>query len=221
MKILIVEDEPGIVNFLRQGLEEEYFVVDVAYDGKTALEMTSSNQYNIILLDWMIPGISGIEFLKQLRKFDTQTPVIFITAKDSTEDVVFGLDAGANDYIKKPIKFAELLARIRVQLRKNNAEQNILTLGNISLHMDSHQVFVGEVEINLTKKEFALLELLMYNKGKICTRASIIEQVWDSRYYGDFSIIDVYINSLRKKLKIPKDSHLISTIRGVGYIAKE
>ncbi len=221
MRILIVEDEKGISGFLKDGLEEEGFAVDVADDGIKGLELASVNDYDLLLLDWMLPGLSGVEICRQFRKENKTVPVIFLTAKDTIQDTVFGLESGANDYIKKPFEFEELLARIRVQLRTKEGEQNILKLGDIEMNLDTHRVFRSSHEIELTQKEFALLEFLIRNKGKVCTRTRIIEHVWDIHFDSDTSVIDVYINFLRKKLDIGKSPNLIHTIRGVGYIARE
>lgn len=221
MRLLIVEDEKGILNFLKEGLQEESFAVDTAEDGIFGLELALTNDYDIILLDWMIPGNSGIEVCRQIRKKNTTTPIIFLTAKDTVKDTVFGLEAGANDYIKKPFEFEELLARIRVQLRNNSEEHSALTFKDIKLNLDTHQVFKGEKEVTLTQKEFALLEFLIRNKGKVCTRTRIIEHVWDIHFDSDTSVIDVYINFLRKKLEQGESTSYINTIRGVGYIVRE
>ena len=220
MRILVIEDEKGIANFLRDGLTEEYFAVDVAYDGKTGLQMALSNEYDLLLIDWMLPGLSGIEIVKNIRKVNPAIPVIFLTARDTIDDTVFGLESGANDYIKKPFQFAELLARIKVQLRSKNLDNGYLVLGPIKLSADTHQVYKDDVEITLTQKEFSLLQYLMRNKGKVCTRTKIIEHIWDIHFDADTSVIDVYINFIRKKLGLgPKE--FIFTLRGVGYIAKE
>jgi DNA-binding response OmpR family regulator len=221
MRILIVEDEKGISNFLKDGLGEESFAVDVAADGNKGLELSTVNDYDLILLDWMIPGISGIEVCRQIRKSNSFVPIIFLTAKDTVSDTVFGLEAGANDYIKKPFKFEELLARIRVQLRTKEGEQTILKLGNVEMNLETHQVFSKLREVTLTQKEFSLLEYLIRNKGKVCTRTRIIEHVWDMHFDSDTSVIDVYINFLRKKLDDGNESSFIHTIRGVGYVARE
>ena len=220
MRILVVEDEPGISRFLQQGLEEESFAVDISEEGKQALQMALTGEYDLLLLDWMVPGMSGIEICRQFRKSFTDTPVIFLTAKDTVEETVFGLQAGANDYIKKPFHFDELLERIRVQLRSKSSQNNMLKLGDIELDLDTHQVSRDGEEIFLTQKEFALLEYLLRNKGKVCRRTRIIESVWDIHFEYNTGIIDVNINALRKKLKL-KNEELIKTIRGVGYIAKE
>lgn len=221
MRILVIEDEPGIANFIKQGLEEESFTVDIAFDGSNGLETALINQYDLLLLDWMLPGLSGIEVCRQFRKEDTKTPIIFLTAKDTVQDTVFGLQAGANDYIKKPFAFDELLERIRVQLRPKAGEHEKFTLGNITLDPGTHQVLKDDEEIFLTQKEFALLEFLLRNKGKVCRRTQIIESVWDIHFEYNSGIIDVYINALRNKLDMEEPGPHIKTIRGVGYIAKD
>ncbi len=221
MRILVVEDESGIANFIRDGLEEESFAVDVAENGIMGLEFGRTNEYDLILLDWMVPGISGIEICRQIRNQNKLVPIIFLTARDTVQDTVFGLEAGANDYIKKPFEFEELLARIRVQLRTKEGEQTVLTFNDIKLDLNTHQVFKNSDEITLTQKEFALLEFLIRNKNKVCTRTRIIEHVWDIHFDADTSVIDVYINFLRKKLDSSSGKSFIQTIRGVGYIIKE
>ncbi len=221
MRILIIEDEPGIANFIKQGLEEESFAVDVAYDGNTGLEAALSGDYDLLLIDWMLPGISGIEVCRTFRKTDGETPIIFLTAKDTVQDTIFGLQAGANDYIKKMFAFEELLERIRVQLRPKSGEHEKLTLSDIVLDLQMHRVFKGDEEVFLTQKEFALLEFLLRNKGKVCRRTQIIESVWDIHFEYNTGVIDVYINALRKKLRLEEPGPHIKTIRGVGYIAKE
>jgi DNA-binding response OmpR family regulator len=221
MKILIIEDEPGIANFIKQGLEEESFTVNVANDGTRGLEAALSGEYDLLLLDWMVPGISGIEVCRRFRKDGRETPIIFLTAKDTVQDTVFGLQAGANDYIKKPFAFDELLERVRVQLRPKSGGHETFTLGEIVLNTQTHQVYKGEEEIFLTQKEFALLEFLLRNKGQVCRRTQIIESVWDIHFEYNSGVIDVYINGLRKKLRLEEPGPHIKTIRGVGYIARE
>lgn len=221
MRILIVEDEIGIANFLKQGLEEEFFAVDVAHAGNEGLMLALTGEYDLLILDWMLPEKSGIEICTQFRKEFKDTPVIFLTAKDTVKETIFGLQIGANDYLKKPFHFEELLERIRVQLRTKSGETTELTLGSILLNLDSHTVTKDGVEISLTQKEFALLELLIRNKGKVCSRTKIIESVWDIHFDYNTSVIDVFINALRKKLGISSTENYIQTVRGVGYIAKE
>ena len=221
MRILIVEDEPGIANFLKQGLEEESYAVDVVEEGNKGLLMALSGNYELLLLDWMVPGLSGIEICRQFRKSYKETPVIFLTAKDTVQETIFGLQAGANDYIKKPFHFEELLERVKVQLRPKSGDHELFTLGNIVLNTGTHQVFQSDKEVQLTQKEFALLEFLIRNKGKVCRRTRIIESVWDIHFDYNTGVIDVYINALRKKLNMNEAGNYIHTIRGVGYIAKE
>lgn len=221
MRILIVEDEPGISNFIKQGLEEESYAVDVAENGTAGLSLALSGEYDLLLLDWMLPGISGIEICRQFRNEFKETPIIFLTAKDTVQETVFGLQTGANDYIKKPFHFEELLERIKVQLRGNTLETELLELGPIKIDTVSHQVFKNDEEVSLTKKEFALLEYLIRNKGKVCTRTRIIESVWDIHFDYNTGVIDVYINALRNKLQLGEDQNIIQTIRGIGYIAKD
>ncbi len=223
MRILIIEDEPGIALFLKEGLQEESFAVDVANDGPSGLELATVNdgEYDLILLDWMLPGLSGIEVVRQLRKIGSQVPVIFLTARDTIQDTVFALEMGANDFIKKPFSFEELLARVRVQLRGKQSENSKIAHRNLVMDLNTHQVFIDSQDVSLTQKEFALLEFLLRNKGKVCTRSRIIEHVWDIHFDYNTSVIDVYINALRKKIDGNADANLITTIRGVGYIIKD
>lgn len=221
MRILVIEDEPGISGFLKQGLEEESYAVDVAEEGKLGLELALTGDYDLLLVDWMLPGMSGIEITRTFRKSFSDTPVIFLTAKDTADEAVFALQAGANDYIRKPFHFEELLARIRVQLRTKSGEQVNFTLGPIVLYTENHRVEKDGKEIILTQKEFALLEYLIRNKGKVCRRSRIIESVWDIHFEYDTGVIDVFINSIRKKLGLTKEDNYLQTIRGVGYIAQE
>jgi DNA-binding response OmpR family regulator len=221
MRLLIIEDEPGIAGFLKDGLEEEYFAVDIACDGKSGLDMALINEYDLLIVDWMIPAMSGIEVCRQVRKAGSTVPILFLTAKDTLEDVIFGLDAGANDYIKKPFEFEELLARIRVQLRNKNRSDDSLSAGTLNINPVTHQVFCASTEITLTPKEFSLLEYLVRNKDRVCTRSRIIEHVWDIHFDSDTSVIDVYITFLRRKLEAAGCGNIIQTIRGVGYIVRE
>jgi len=219
MRVLLVEDETAIANFIAEGLEEEGFAVDVAHNGKEGQRMALDNleEYDILLLDWMLPGASGIEICRAVRKENTTVPVIFLTAKDTVDDVVFGLQTGANDYLRKPFAFEELLARMRVLLRSSKGEQNTFHFSDIELDVETHRVSKAGKPVDLTQKEFALLEFLLRNKGKVCRRTRIIEKVWDINFEHDTSVIDVYINFLRKKLDTPGEPSFIQTLRGVGY----
>jgi two-component system copper resistance phosphate regulon response regulator CusR len=219
MRILIVEDETSIANFIKEGLEEEGFAVDTAENGKRGLQLALSNldEYDVILLDWMLPGLNGIEICRAVRKENQSVPIIFLTAKDTVDDAVFGLEAGANDYIRKPFSFEELLARIRVLLRKNEAETVVFSIADIEMNIEKHTITKNGKSIELTQREFALFEFFLRNKGKVCRRTRIIEKVWDIHFDYDNSIIDVYINFLRKKLDDPGKPSIIQTIRGIGY----
>lgn len=223
MRILLAEDEAAIANFIKEGLEEEGYSVDVATNGRQALDIAMDNldEYDIFLLDWMMPGTSGIEICRTIRKENKTVPIIFLTAKDTVDDTVFGLESGANDYLKKPFAFEELLARIRVLLRNTEGENSIFQTGNIKLNIEAHNVTKDGVSVELTQKEFALLEYLLRNKGKVCRRTRIIEKVWDIHFDKDTSVIDVFINALRKKLDDPTKESFVQTIRGVGYRVNE
>lgn len=220
MRLLIVEDEIGIQNFLKQGLEEEGFYVDTASNGKEGLDKFINNTYDLILLDWMLPKLTGLDLCTKIRQSNTNIPILFLTAKDTIQETIEGLKAGANDYIKKPFSFDELLERIKIHFR-NSQEEKILTLGSITLNKEKHQVFNKEKEVSLTQREFELLEYLIKNKGKVCSRNSIIEDVWDIHFEYDTGVIDVFMNAIRKKLNLSKDEELIKTIRGIGYIAND
>ena len=219
MRILLIEDEIAIAGFISEGLAEEGFAVDVAHNGKEGLAMALDHleEYDLLLLDWMLPGMSGIEICRNIRKQRPALPIIFLTARDTVDDVVFGLETGANDYLRKPFAFEELLARIRVLLRSSAGEQTVFRHKDLELDIARHQVLKSGMTIELTQKEFALLELLLRNKGKVCRRSRIIEKVWDIHFDHDTAVIDVYINALRKKLDTAGQPSFVQTIRGVGY----
>ncbi|WP_324671464.1 response regulator transcription factor [Hymenobacter sp. GOD-10R] len=221
MQILVIEDEPGIARFLKQGLEEEGYGIDVADTGTVGLRQALSQHYDLLLVDWMLPELTGLELCKQLRAQGNLTPLIFLTAKDTVQDTIAGLQAGANDYIKKPFHFEELLERIRVQLRTATATPERFSVGPIVLDVATHQVYKDDEEIVLTQKEFALLEYLLRHKGNVCRRQKIIEHVWEIHFEYNTGIIDVYMNALRKKLRLGKDEEYLQTIRGIGYVARD
>ena len=220
MHILIVEDEKGIVDFLKQGLEEENYTISTAYDGAEGLKKALELPLDLVLLDWMLPKMQGIDVCRNIRLEKNNLPIIFLTAKDTVQETIEGLKAGANDYIKKPFSFEELLERIKIHFRTKD-DVKMLTLGNITIDKSKFQVFVDNKEVSLTQREFELLEYLIKNKGEVCTRTKIIEDVWDIHFEYDTGVIDVFMNSIRKKLNLTKDQELIKTIRGVGYIANE
>jgi DNA-binding response OmpR family regulator len=218
--ILIVEDEEGIVQFLKQGLEEEGYIISAANDGKEGLKLFQNDKFDLLLLDWMLPKMTGLELCKTIRQENNKVPIIFLTAKDTVQETVEGLKSGANDYIKKPFSFDELLERIKVQLR-DKKELELLTLGPIEINIQKHQVTVNKIEVSLTQKEFDLLHYLVKNKGVVCSRTQIIQDVWDIHFEYDTGVIDVFMNALRKKLNLKVDEDYIKTIRGVGYIAND
>ncbi len=220
MHILVVEDEKGIVDFLKQGLEEENYTISTAFDGVDGVKKALELPIDLVLLDWMLPKMQGIDVCKNIRLEKSNLPIIFLTAKDTVQETIEGLKAGANDYIKKPFSFEELLERIKIHFRTKD-EIKVLTLGNITIDKSKFQVFVDNKEVSLTQREFELLEYLIKNKGQVCTRTNIIEDVWDIHFEYDTGVIDVFMNAIRKKLNLSKDQELIKTIRGVGYIANE
>lgn len=218
--ILIVEDEEGIVQFLKQGLEEEGYQISSANNGEAGLELFRKEKFDLVLLDWMMPKMTGLEICKAIRQQNTKVPIIFLTAKDTVQETVEGLQSGANDYIKKPFSFDELVERIKVQLR-DKSESEILTLGPVEINLQKHQVTVNKKEVSLTQKEFDLLHYLVKNKGTVCSRTQIIQDVWDIHFEYDTGVIDVFMNAIRKKLNLKVDEDYIKTIRGVGYIAND
>jgi heavy metal response regulator len=222
MRILIIEDEKKVAGFLKNGLKEEGYAVDNAFDGQTGFDMAVENEYDIIILDLMLPGLDGITLCKKLREEGNHTPILMLTAREAVKDRVIGLDAGADDYMTKPFAFEELLARVRVILRKRPVTQELkLEIGNLILDLITHKVKRGGDEIELTTKEYALLEFLMRNAGTIVTRTMIAEHVWDINFETFTNVIDVYINYLRNKIDRDHDEKLIHTVRGRGYVLKK
>lgn len=220
MKILIVEDEIGISNFLKQGLEEENYQVLIANNGFDGLQMALTKEPDLILLDWMLPKMNGIDVCIALREKSKTMPIIFLTAKDTIQETIDGLKAGANDYIKKPFSFEELLERIKVHFR-NIKVDDFIEINSIKIDTKKHEVYSNNQLILLTQKEYKLLFYLISHKGEVCTRTQIIEDVWDIHFEYDTGVIDVFMNSLRKKLHLSKEDQSLKTIRGVGYIALE
>jgi heavy metal response regulator len=222
MRILVIEDEKKVAGFLKNGLKEEGYAVDDAFDGLTGFDLAVENEYDIIILDLMLPGLDGITLCQKLRAQGNQTPILMLTAREAVKDRVIGLDAGADDYMTKPFAFEELLARIRVLLRKRPVVQELkLEIGDLVLDLITHKVKRGGDEIELTTKEYALLEFLMRNAGTIVTRTMISEHVWDINFETFTNVIDVYINYLRNKIDRDHDEKLIHTVRGRGYVLKK
>jgi len=222
MKILVVEDEKKVASFLKKGLEQEYYTVDVAYDGKVGLDLSLTEDYDMIILDIMLPLMDGITVLKEIRNAKLDVPVLMLTAKDSTENKVEGLDSGADDYLAKPFALEELLARVRALIRRKEKVKNlILSVEDLMLDTQTHKVKKGDNEINLTPKEYSILEYLMRNKNHVVSRMKLTEHVYEYQFDPDTNVIDVYINKLRNKIDKDSDQRILHTIRGIGYMIKE
>ena len=223
MRILVVEDDRGVSRFISKGLTEEGFAVDTIFDGEEALHLCLSQIYDLIVLDIMLPGLSGFEILKTVRKKGSSVPVIFLTSKDDQKDIIHGLNLGADDYLVKPFSFQELLARIRAVVRRGQKQQemNQLTIGDLSLNLINRIAERGGRQIELSAKEFLLLEYLMKNAGQVLTRTMILDKVWGYDFDTSSNIIDVHINRLRAKIDKPFDRNLVHTIKGVGYVLQD
>ncbi|WP_434282603.1 response regulator transcription factor [Clostridium botulinum] len=221
-KILLVEDEEQMSMFIEMELTHEGYKVDIAYDGREALEKVENTEYQLILLDIMIPGLNGIEVCRRIRQFSC-IPIIMLTAKSDVSDKVLGLDVGANDYLTKPFAIEELLARIRVYEREKLVKSKFdeIKVKDIVMDNKTHQVWRAGREIELTKKEYDLLEKLLINKNIVLTRERLIEEVWGYDYVGDTNVVDVFIRYLRSKIDNGSKEKLITTIRGVGYVIKD
>ena len=201
MKILVVEDEKKVASFLKKGLEQEYYTVDITHDGKAGLDLSLTEDYDLIILDIMLPLLDGITLLREIRSAKIEVPVLMLTAKDSTEDKVDGLDSGADDYLPKPFAFEELLARVRALLRRKEKVKNlILSAEDLTLDTQTHKVKRGDIEINLTPKEYSILEYLLRNKNHAVSRMKLTEHVYEYQFDPDTNVIDVYINKLRNKI---------------------
>lgn len=222
MNILVVEDEKKVAQFIRQALEEEGHTIDVAHDGLKGLDMAEAGQYDLIILDVMLPKMSGLELIRTFRQRNGTTPTLMLTAKTSTNDKVAGLDSGADDYMTKPFAVAELLARVRSLRRRGGMEKpTLLSIADLELDTVTHKARRGGKNIELTVKEYALLEYLLRNKDKVLSRTSISEHIWNYNFDTGTNIIDVYVNHLRTKIDGGCEKKLIHTVRGVGYVMKE
>lgn len=218
MRVLIIEDEAKVAGFIRNGLHEEHYAVDVARDGEEGLHQAENYDYDVLILDLMLPRVPGLEVLKRLRARKPNVPVLILTAKGAVEDRVRGLDSGASDYLVKPFAFAELSARIRALLRRGVQEDTMLRIADLEMDTATRQVTRAYKNIDLKPKEFALLEFLLRNARRPVTRTMIIEHVWDIHFDAVSNVVDVHINSLRNKLDRGFDPPLIHTKRGVGYV---
>jgi DNA-binding response OmpR family regulator len=220
--ILIVEDEAEIAGYLRRGLTFEGYNVEIAADGRQAIEVARERPPDLVVLDLMLPGIDGLEVARRLRAA-SDVPIIMLTARDAVPDRVAGLEAGADDYLIKPFAFEELLARIRVQLRRRQREDTatVLRYGPLAMDLAAHEVTIGERRVDLTAKEYDLLELFMRHPQQVLTRDVIYDRVWGYNFGGESNIIEVYVRYLRQKLEAHNEARLIHTVRGVGYILRE
>ena len=223
MRILIVEDERKVAQFLQKGFQAESFTVDIAFDGQSGLRLAQMEDYDAIILDVMLPGKSGIQILTSLRESKIATPVLMLSAKSDIEDRVEGLNLGADDYLPKPFAFSEVLARIRAIVRRKSADvmASFLTVADLRMDLLSRRVERAGKDIPLTNKEFELLEYLLRNRGRVLSRIILMEHIWDINFDSETNIVDVVINRLRRKIEDGFSSKLIHTVRGVGYALKE
>lgn len=224
MNLLLVEDEPSVVSVISRGLTDEGFTVSIAPDGLIGKQMAIENQFDLIILDIMLPGVNGLELCKIIKEQKPNTPIIMLTALGTTENVVNGLDNGADDYLIKPFKFAELFARIRMLLRRYHgvvSQDQIITIADLQINLSAKTVKRNQQEIILTATEYRLIEYMAKNKSKILSRIDILENVWDIDFNLGTNVVDVYVNYLRKKIDKNSDQKLIHTVVGLGYILKE
>lgn len=222
MRILLVEDEEKVSRFIVRGLEAERFAVDAVFDGDSGLEMASTYTYDLIILDLMLPGMSGTDVLRRIRRANDHVPILVLTARDAVADKVEHFEAGADDYLTKPFAFAELLVRVKALLRRGAVSRaSVLRVADLELDRLSQQVRRAGQAIELTAKEYALLEYLMLNAGRVLSRTMIIEHVWDQSFDGATNIVDVYVRHLRHKVDDPNRRKLIRTVRGLGYVIRD
>ena len=222
MKILVVEDEKKVAGFIKRGLEEDNYDVTVTHDGADGLKQALETEYSLVILDVMLPKKDGLTVIKEMRAAGKRTPVLMLTARDTTDDIVSGLEAGSDDYLTKPFAFAELLARVRALLRRGEQDRGAeIHFADLKLDPVTHKVWRGDKEIDLTAKEYGLLEYLLRNPNTVLSRQMIAEHVWDYAFDSFTNIIDVYVNYLRKKVDKDFSVKLIHTVRGQGYILRE
>lgn len=222
MRILVIEDEVKVASFIKKGLEAERYAVDVAYDGKTGLALALTYQFDLLILDLMLPGFSGSEVLKSVRSKKSDLPILILTARDALQDKLTHFEKGCDDYLTKPFAFAELVMRVKALLRRSTPDRrSTLQIADLILDRNSRKVTRSAKSIELTAKEFAILEFLMSNAGNVCSRNMIIEHVWDQSFDPFTNVVDVYIRYLRNKIDRHLDPKLIHTIRGVGYVLRE
>lgn len=222
MRLLVVEDQKKVSSFIKKGLEEESYAVDIAHDGQEGLDMALDRVHDLIILDIQLPKIDGLQVLQKLRTQGVETPVLLLTVRATIEDKVMGLDSGADDYLTKPFAFQELVARVRALLRRRTEpEPVVMRVSDLTLDPARRMVLRGEKRIDLSPREFSLLDYFMRNQGRVLTRTMITEHVWDYDFDSHTNVIDVYVNHLRKKIDSGRTTQLIRTIRGVGYMMTE
>ncbi|MBC3542259.1 response regulator [Rufibacter sediminis] len=223
MKVLVIEDEPNVAAFIKRGLQEQTFEVEVAYDGLTGKRLALQNEYKVIVLDIIMPHLSGLDLCRQLRQEQIKTPLLLLTALGATDDIVDGLEAGADDYLTKPFKFKELVARVRALARRAETSHtsNLLQVSDLQLNLDTKEVTRDGKLINLTAREFALLEYFLKRQGKVLSRIDLLENVWDLNFDLGSNVVDVYVNYLRNKIDKEFPTKLIHTVVGMGYILKK
>jgi DNA-binding response OmpR family regulator len=223
MNILLIEDEPNVVAFIRKGLQEQAFEVDVAYDGMTGKSLVLKKDYDLIILDIILPHSSGLEVCRYIRAQNVFVPILMLTALGTTDDIVTGLDTGADDYLPKPFKFRELLARIRALTRRKHTgmQSSLLTIADMEVNLDTKTITRAGKVINLTAKEFALVEYFVRNKGKVLSRLDLLENIWELNFNLSSNVVDVYVNYLRNKIDKDFNQKLIRTVIGMGYVMKE
>jgi DNA-binding response OmpR family regulator len=217
MRVLVVEDQPNVLNYIKRALEEQGYAVDLARTGREALDWAEVVEYDLIVLDIMLPEIDGITVCRRLRSQGNQAAILMLTARDTVDDRVIGLDTGADDYLVKPFELKELLARLRALARRHTAKTSVLQVADLSLDPRTRMVRRSSTLITLTAKEYAVLECLMREPGRVLTRTEIAESVWNYDVYNQSNVVDVYIRNLRRKIDDPSDQKLIHTIRGAGY----
>lgn len=222
MRILVIEDEVKTAAFIRKGLRESGYTADVANEGFEGLDLALTREYDIIILDVMLPGLDGWQIISRIRKLKKDIPIIFLTARDAVQDRIKGLELGADDYLVKPFAFSELLVRIRTILRRGPVRtQELITIGDLEIDLMGHRVTRGGKRLDLTPKEFALISLLARRSGEVLTRVRIAERIWDIDFESDTNVVDVHMRRLRAKVDDPFEKKLIHTVRGVGYVLEE
>lgn len=219
-RILVIDDDEGITHFLRVGLTYEGYAVSTAASGEEGLRVAREQPPDLVVLDWMLPELSGLEVLRRLKAVNEKLPVILLTGKDAPDDQVLGFETGADDYVLKPVRFEVLLARIRARMRDQEPQPEVLTYADLRMEPAAHTAFRGVREIQLTGLEYRLLQLLVENAERVFSKSSILDRIWGEDFFGDPNVVEVYVKQLRQKLEAGGEPRLIQTIRGVGYVLR-